>query len=167
MSASCYFFFTHLPHVLIFIFYSTIMATVHLPKRRKTGHRPPPMVEGSSQSWDTAIYIHEGGDKNLVPVQLNDPAQDNAATEPDLSMTDPDVYSCTQEPADMEQNFDSHNLRTKKGSFYMREFVARVDGILQALQAQEALPSHTICAECSKFLGHWRCEDCIGGKLLC
>ena len=125
------------------------------------------MVEGSSQSWDTAIYIHEGGDKNLVPVQLNDPAQANSATEPDLPVTDPDVYSGIQEPADMEQNFESRNLRTRKGSFYMREFVARVDGILQALQAQEALPSRTICAKCSKFLGHWRCEDCIGGTLLC
>ena len=53
----------------IFILYPTLMATVQPPKRRRTGHRPPPMVEGSGASLDTAMYIHsEGGEKILVPV---------------------------------------------------------------------------------------------------
>jgi len=42
-----------------------------------------------------------------------------------------------------------------------------VGGILEALQHREALPNSTICAECSESIAHWRCDDCIGGKLLC
>ena len=49
----------------------------------------------------------------------------------------------------------------------MKEFVARVGGILQAIQAREALPESTKCAECNRSVAYWRCEDCIGGRLLC
>lgn len=87
------------------------------------------------------------------------------ATEPEPE-PERNVQFDFQELADVEMNFD-HEPPPRNRSFYMREFVARVDGILQALQAWEAFPSSTVCAECSESVGHWRCDDCIGGKLLC
>ena len=36
----------------------------------------------------------------------------------------------------------------------MKEFVARVGGILEALQHREALPDSTICTECSESIAH-------------
>jgi hypothetical protein len=131
------------------------------------------MVEGSGPSLDTAMYIHSGGEKTLVPVRLD---QTNVVTEPE---PDPEpepnpepnptqsIHFDLQDHADIEMNFASHERPPKNRSFYMREFVARVDGILQALQAREALPSSTKCAECSESVGHWKCDDCIGGQLLC
>src|SRR6266511_4167962 len=50
---------------LFFILPQTIMATVHPPKRRRTGHQLPPMVEGSDMSVDTAMYIHSEGGKEF------------------------------------------------------------------------------------------------------
>jgi len=46
------------------------MATVlPPPKRRSTGHKLAPMVEGSDSSLDTAIYIRsKEGERVLVPV---------------------------------------------------------------------------------------------------
>lgn len=49
----------------------------------------------------------------------------------------------------------------------MKEFVEQVDVILQALQAREAMPDSTMCADCGKLSAPWRCEDCIGQKILC
>jgi len=52
-----------------FLYPSTTMNTVQPPKRRRTGHRLPPMVEGSDATVDTALYIRsEGGEPLLVPV---------------------------------------------------------------------------------------------------
>ena len=143
------------------------MATVRLQKRRKTGHQPPPMVEGNGLALDTAMYVHgEGGEKILVPVRLDDPPQENVPAESD---PDPDshIHLDIQTAGDVDMSLNSHDPPHKNQFFYMREFVARVDGILQAMQAREALPNSTTCSECSKHIGLWRCDDCIGGKLLC
>src|SRR6266508_679155 len=78
---------------LFFILPQTIMATVCPPKRRRTGHQLPPMVEGSDMSVDTAMYIHsEGGERILVPVRPDVPAQtcveSNPEPEPDPDLID-------------------------------------------------------------------------------
>jgi hypothetical protein len=143
------------------------MATARPPKRRRTGHKLPPMVEGSDMTLDTAMYVHsEGGERRLVVVQLDVPAQTNVPTEPSPD-PDPDFSHDFQHPADTEINVDHHKTLPRNRWFYMKEFVVRVDEILQALQAREALPNSTMCAECSESIAHWRCDDCIGGKLLC
>src|SRR5260370_31094940 len=49
----------------------------------------------------------------------------------------------------------------------MKEFVARVGGILEAIQAREAMPDWMKCADCNNSIAHWRCEDCVEQKLLC
>jgi hypothetical protein len=140
------------------------MAIVRPQKRRRTGHRLPPMVEDSDFSLDTAMYIpSEGGERILVPVRSDVPAQANPDTDPDPSL---DIHDFPQ-PQDIEMDFVPHETPPKDRYFYMKEFVARVDEILQAMQAREALPDSTICAECSESIANWRCDDCIGGKLLC
>ena len=138
------------------------MATVRPPKRRRTGHQLPPMVEGSDMSVDTAMYIHsEGGERILVPVRPDVPAQTRVESNPEPE-PDPESIDEFQQP-----DFDPHITPPRNRWFYMKEFVARVDGILQAMQAREALPNSTSCAECSESVAQWRCDDCIGGKLLC
>src|SRR6266508_4611198 len=147
---------------LFFILPQTIMATVRPPKRRRTGHQLPPMVEGSDMSVDTAMYIHSvGGERILVPVRPDVPAQTRVESNPEPE-PDPESIDEFQQP-----DFDLHITPPRNRWFYMKEFVARVDGILQAMQAREALPNSTSCAECSESVAQWRCDDCIGGKLLC
>ncbi len=158
MSTSCSF---------IFILPPAIMATVRPSKRRRTRYALPLMVEGSDMSVDTAMYIHsEGGERILVPVRPDAPTQINVQTEPE---PEPEpVNHDFQPPIDVEMNLDESVTPPKKNRwFYMKEFVARVGGILQAMQAREGLPDSTKCAECAESIAHWRCEDCIGGKLLC
>lgn len=126
------------------------------------------MVEGSDLALDTAMYIHvEGGERIMVAVRPDVPAAADVVTEP-VADPDPEVIPECQ-PHDIEMNFNRHETPPQKNrSFYMKEFVARVGGILQALQAREALPdSPPVCTECSESTGHWGCDDCIGGKLLC
>ena len=150
--ASCLLFF---PTTII------IMATVWPPKRRRTGHKPPPMVEGDNSSLDTAMYMYSEGTRVLVPVRLDDPdpASIEIGADPDPGFLDDFV----PQPADIEH----HESRPRNRGFYMKEFVARVDVILAAMQAKEALPESANCDECADPLGYWRCEDCIGGRLLC
>jgi hypothetical protein len=145
----------------------TAMATVRPPKRRRTGHRPGPMVEDSDLALDTAMYIQsEGGERILVPVRPDAP-EANVVPEP-APAPEPAVRHEYDQPADIDMDLDNHVTPPKKNRwFYMKEFVERVGGILQALQAREALPDSTTCAECRRSVAHWRCEDCIGGKLLC
>ena len=126
------------------------------------------MVEGSDMSLDTAMYIQsEGGERILVPVRPDIPAQTNMETDPEPG-PEPVIDLDYQQPADIDMNHDEYVTPPKKNRwFYMKEFVARVGGILQAIQAREALPESTMCAECNHCIGHWRCEDCIERKLLC
>jgi hypothetical protein len=126
------------------------------------------MVEGSDAALDAAIYIRgDGGERILIPVRSEDAQADpepEPAPEPE---PDVDVSQDVQQPADIEINFDRQNRQPKNRWFYMKEFVARVDKIFQAMQATEALPDSTSCAECSEPAASWRCEDCIGRRLLC
>jgi hypothetical protein len=126
------------------------------------------MVDGSDLSLDTAMYIYsEGGGRILVPVRPEDPSQGNVATEPEPG-PDPDSTHDLQQPEDIEMNFEEPVTAPKKNRyFYMKAFVERVDGILQAIQAREAMPDSSSCAQCARSIAHWRCEDCIGGKVLC
>jgi len=152
MTASC---------LLSCILPTTIMATVWPPKRRRTEHRLPPMVEGSNSTLDTAMYIHsEGGERILVPLRLDVPV-------PNVPEPDPVNNHEFHPDPEVEMNNDHREAPSRNRFFYMKEFVARVGGILEALQHREALPDSTICAKCSESIAHWRCNDCIGGKLLC
>jgi len=148
------------------------MATVRPPKRRRTGYRLPVMVEGSDMSLDTAMYIQsEGGERLLVPVRPSDPAQNNVHIDVHIEPVpdpDPAFDHDSHEPTDLDMNQNDYVPPPKKNRwFYMKEFVARVGGILQAVQAREGLPDSTQCAECNQCIAHWRCEDCIERKLLC
>lgn len=145
------------------------MATVRPPKRRRTGYRLPVMVEGSDLSLDTAMYIQsEGEERILVPVRPDVQAQTNVQTDPEL-IPDSGVDHEYQQPLDSnDMNHDEYVPPQKKNRWvYMKEFVARVGGILQAIQAREAMPDSTKCVECSQPIGHWRCEDCVERKMLC
>src|ERR1700674_914577 len=125
------------PHVCLFSsLYSTAMATVRPPKRRRTGHRPGPMVEYSDLSLDTAIYIQsEGGERILVPVRLDTPTEANVLPDPEPK-PEPAIRHEYEQPADIDMDLDNHVTPPKKNRwFYMKEFVERVVGILQALQA--------------------------------
>jgi hypothetical protein len=139
------------------------MATVRPPKRRRTGHRLPPIVEGSDMSLDTAMYIQsEGGERILVPVRPDTPAQTNMETEPEPALDH------EYQQSDIDMNHEEYLPPQRKNRwFYMKEFVARVGGILQAIQAREALPESARCAECDASIAHWRCEECAERKLLC
>jgi hypothetical protein len=123
------------------------------------------MVDGSDMSLDTAMYIQsEGGERILVPVRPEIPVHTRVEPEPE---PDP-IINDKFHPPDIEMNADECIPPQKTNrAVYMREFVARVGGILQAMQAQEALPNSTTCAECDQSIGHWRCEDCTERKLLC
>src|ERR1700675_361220 len=86
MSASCC-------SVLFIFLPSLIMATVLPPKRRRTGYRLPPIVEGSDMSLDSAMYINsEAGGRILVAVPPDAPASENPMTDsgptPDLDVHD-------------------------------------------------------------------------------
>ena len=163
MSASCcLMFFSISPPTII-------MATVPPPKRRRTGHKLAPMVEGSGSSLDTAIYIRsKEGERVLVPVRSHVSAQPTAEPGPEPE-PEPDPYLThdAQQPADIDMDSGSHNTQRKNRCFYMKQFVEQVGVILQAMQAREALPDLAICTDCSQSVAHWRCDDCIGGKLLC
>ena len=162
MGASC------LPHWIIFYLISPltiIMATVRPPKRRKAGHRLPPMIEGSDASFDTAMYIRsDRGEQILVPIWPDIPVTANTCSE---SGTVPELVPDFPLGPDIDMSSETHDPPRKNSCYYMKEFVARVDEILQAMQAREALSDSAVCAECSGSHPHWRCDDCIGGKLLC
>ena len=147
------------------------MTTVRPSKRRRTGHRLPPIVDGSDMSMDTAMYVQgEGGERVLVSVRPDPVAQDNAPNEAEAEPEpEPEPErDFLHEFTDMPMNLVDRVAASKKNRwFYMKEFAERVDGILEALQAQEALPNSARCAECGKSYAPWRCEDCIGGKHLC
>lgn len=151
-----------------FILPSTIMATVRPAKKRRTGYRPPPMVEGSDLSFDTAMYIQsKDGQRILVPIRPDAP--DQACKENDI-VADPesDYFPDFHQPDDIEMQADIVNTPPSRNRwFYMKEFVARAGDILQAIQAREALPSSSICTECAESTAYWRCSECVGQKLLC
>ena len=145
------------------------MATVPPPKRRRTGHKLALMVEGSGSSLDTAIYIRsKEGERVLVPVRSHVSAQPTVepGPEPEPEL-DPYLIHDAQQPADIDMDLGSHNTQWKNQCFYMKQFVEQVGVILQAMQAREALPNLANCTDCSQSVAHWRCDDCIGGKLLC
>jgi hypothetical protein len=144
------------------------MATVRPPKRRRTGHRPPAMVDGSDMALDTAMYIQsEGGERILVPIRPDVPDQTNVQTEPEPDPVQ-QIEHDYQDPTDVDMNHNEYVPPQRKNRwFYMKEFVARVGGVLEAIQAREALPDSTKCAECNNSIAHWRCEDCVERQLLC
>ena len=128
------------------------------------------MVEGSDLSLDTAMYIQsERGERILVPVRPDPLAQVNVDSDPNPNPNpDHDVSPNFEQPPDIAMNMDEPVTPPRQNRwFYMKEFVGRVDGILHAIQARETLPDSSSCAECGRSIAHWRCEDCIGGKLLC
>ena len=138
---------------------------VRLKKRRRIGKKSMAMTEDDDSAVDTAIYEknYETGQKVLMPVRLDvqsepaaapDPAQKQDETTPfDIDMPEPDY---------------GHNPPPKRHrSFYMQEFVARADLILQAILARETMDDKILCPGCAGVFGKWRCRDCVGGDVLC
>ena len=135
------------------------MATVRPQKRRRTGHRLAPMVDDGDSAIDSAIYVHSEGKTVLVPIR---PDISN-----DIEPPEPRLDNTHQAIVDMEFDGPDYEAPPKDRWFYMKEFVDRVDGILQAMQAREALADSGACSQCHKSAGYWRCDDCVGRKLLC
>jgi hypothetical protein len=129
------------------------------------------MVEGSDATMDTAMYIRsEGGEKLLVPIRLANQNSGTGDSEPEAdpaSLPPLELHFNYDPPADIDINCEQENPPRRDCSFYMKEFVARVDEILQAMQATEALPESATCANCGGQVAEWRCGDCISGRLLC
>ena len=127
------------------------------------------MVEGDDSSLDTAMFVdQENGQKVLIPVRL-DALLTSASTSGAVDLGTRSATYDEQNHVDMDADTDPPPSRpqTKDRWFYMKEFVARADGILQAMQAKEALQDNTQCAECADSPAKWRCEDCVGGRVLC
>jgi hypothetical protein len=126
------------------------------------------MVEGSDMTLDTAMYIQsEGGERILVPIRPDVPDQTDVPTDPDPDQVQ-EIDHDYHHPTDVDMNHNEYVPPQKKNRwFYMKEFVARVGGILEAIQAREAVPDSTKCADCNNSIAHWRCEDCVELKLLC
>jgi hypothetical protein len=130
------------------------------------------MVEGSDATVDTALYIRsEGGEPLLVPVrpENSDSATGHSEHEIDSAfapLPEPHLHY-DQQPTDIHMNCEQEHTTRRDRSFYMKKFVAQVDEIMQAMQARESLPESVSCAECGQNVAEWRCDDCIGGKILC
>ena len=101
------------------------MAMVLPPKRRRTGHKLCPIVEGSDSALDTAMYVHsEGGERILVPVRSHVPAQPSAEPNPGSDpVPDPYLTHDVQYSADIKMDSDHHNTQQKNQFFYMKEFI--------------------------------------------
>lgn len=153
--------------------------SVRLGKRRRAGKKPAPMAEDDDSALDTAMYktvdIDKTRQKVLLPVRLDrnnnvGPLSTEPAPEPEPDYLPEADVEMNQDPPD----FNSGNPpkctssdKTKRQWFYMKEFVSRVDGILDSMQAREALPDSGMCTKCVESVGRWRCQECTSGKLLC
>ena len=64
----------------------------------------------------------------------------------------------------------SHDLseNTRPQSYYLQEFVNRVDPMLKALLSRQVLHKNTYCINCPKEnIAVWRCKDCTASRMLC
>lgn len=90
------------------------MATVRPPKRRRTGHRLPVMVEGSDMTLDTAMYIQsEGGERILVPIRPDVPDQTDVPTDPDPDQVQ-EIDHDYHHPTDVDMNHNEYVPPQKK-----------------------------------------------------
>jgi hypothetical protein len=128
------------------------------------------MAEDDDLALDTAMFQDEWDGSNrrkvLIPVRLDESDGLSRGEEAGSSTFRPEPDS-DMNPSSEHIEHISRDGQSKGRCFYMKEFVSRVDGILQAMQAREALPSSGSCAECPQSTGKWRCQDCMDGKLLC
>jgi len=137
-------------------------------KRRKT-RKGKPLIDGDDAALNTVMVDRITVDtpagpvqrKTLVPMRLDETEQDKPHPFQDPT---PDDFSTNNEDDRPESG---RVRRAKRGqSFYMQEFVDRVDGLLQALLAREALPNGN-CSRCGERPGRWRCADCFQPHQLC
>ena len=138
------------------------------------------MVEGEDSSIDTLMYRSTSDNSNvqrvLVPVALEEhpirSTQQLAEPGPTqfIPEHDPINYTTDQDHS-WPDNIDPVQAPTTDHSrdrwFYMKEFVARVDGILEAMQDKEALPDEYLCTNCNISAAQWRCKECVGCNPLC
>ena len=61
----------------------------------------------------------------------------------------------------------SHIRKKIVSSTYMKEFISRVDAIIEVMDDAEALPEPSQCANCNGSAGQWLCNNCIGHHILC
>jgi hypothetical protein len=137
-------------------------------KRKREGRKMKPIAEDDDAALDTAMYVGNSGHRVLVPVRFDDEVapSNEGRTEPEPEPEPEPDFDMNPPPSEMLEGTSRHG-QSKGRWFYMKEFVSRVDGILQAMQAREALPSSGACVECPGLMGKWRCRDCMDGGLLC
>ena len=105
------------------------------------------MAEDDDSALDTAMYqdVDVGSSRRriLVPVNLDketDPSQGEGANTSTIEPEPEPDYNMYPPPSNNLEH-TTHAGQSKGRWFYMKEFVSRVDSILQAMQAREALPS--------------------------
>jgi hypothetical protein len=135
-------------------------------KRKRTGRKARPLVEGDDSTLDTAMYQELGPGtrrhKVLVPIRLDEPTLKQPTPEPEPDpILDVDIemdWDCADKVPKTQQKTKTH---------YMKEFVSRINNILASIQAREALPDPNTCSSCHTSIGKWRCQDCSYGLLMC
>jgi hypothetical protein len=141
-------------------------SSIQLGKRKRRGRNARVLVEGDDSTLDTAMYqeLQTGNSRQrvLVPVRLDVPTQDESRSDSNLEPFADDA---------VDENWNGVEVlltsQRKTRAFYMKEYVSRIKGILQAIQAREALPDPDLCSDCRTSVGRWRCQDCVGCQLMC
>ena len=123
------------------------------------------MVEGEDSSIDTLMYWSQQDRTNvqklLVPVKLAESSICSMQPGPDLGMSQPGSRCDQSWPIDIDNSQPTISHQHCDRWFYIKNFVSRLDGILESLQDEEALPDNTLCAECGILARPWRCNDCV------
>jgi hypothetical protein len=134
------------------------------------------MAEDGDAALDTAMYKEMGNSRRkvLIPVRIDEPEPQQIGDRTDSQLGSnlgPDEDMDNFDPVPIDIDVDPGNISTEPKSkrqwYYMKEFVSRVDGILEAMQAREALPETKMCSECGIVSGRWRCRDCASDRILC
>lgn len=156
----------------------------------RTRNKRQRLVEGEDDALDTMVVRRTLVDTPTGPIELNETVplrmdqpltileEDNAAgtsTNTDEvtagsinEWEGPDGWndSAGCDTAGLDDTGGPPAATRRDQTFYMREFVSRVDRLLQVHLSKEALLNDT-CGKCGKRLGIWRCKECFLPQPLC
>lgn len=131
------------------------------PAKRRRRNRNTLIVDGTPDALDTGIFERTSASrlKTFVP-QSVDPVPRPVAGEAQLE-PEPDFL-------ELPEDVSLPSIKQSSQEEYLKEFVSRVDELLEALMTREALPNDGCCMECgNQRPGRWRCKDCTTAPLLC
>jgi hypothetical protein len=118
------------------------------------------MAEDDDWALDTVMYksldVDKTWQKVLVPVRLDRINKVGPLLPDPVPEAEPDYAAnveMDQDPPDFNYSIPPSFTSSDKHKgqwFYMKEFVSHVDGILESMQAREALPESGMCTKCAK-----------------